>query len=194
MHLDDIEKKTTTKRDHRGPYTTEQGVMLKYKKVPTDAVRKAWTAIQVPKPPMVYIEDHGRDEPNPADPGYLNELSQYNNKVNLVIHTIYFMQGVEIFSIPDNIPGPESKDWYEGMEEYWDIPQGKLALKAAWLMYYALNDTEKEEILGDLMVLTGLVPEEKVEEAVDSFRDSSVSETNHQVPVTPGSTDRHTLP
>lgn len=188
MDNDEIEKLTeeeSTKRDHRGPYTTELGVVLKYKKVPSDAVRKVWTAIPVPKPPMVYIKDHGREEPNPADPGYTAEIAQYNNKVTLIIHTAYFMRGVEVFSIPEGIPGPDSSDWYEGMEEYWDIPHGALARKATWLQLYVLNDREKDEILEDLMIFSGMIQEKDVEEAMSSFRSNGISGTNQQVPVTP---------
>lgn len=180
--LDQLENMTEKpRRDHRGPYMTERGVVLKYVKVSIDTVRKAWTAIPVPKPPMVYIEDRGRDEPNPADPGYQNELNQYTNKVNLIIHTLYFMRGVDVFSKPEDLPGPESEEWYEGLEEYFEIPKGKLARKAVWLMDFILNDQEKDEILEDLLVFSGYVTEKVVDEAINSFRSDSIQETDTEL-------------
>ena len=184
MQLDGLEELTTLKkRDHRGPYTTERGVILKYTKVSGDTVRKAWSTIPVPKPPMVYITDRGREEPNPADPGYNSELAQYNSKITIVIRTIYLMRGVDVqLPLPQDIIAIESEEWHEGLEEYLDIPKGRLARKAAWLMDYILNDTERDEIIEDLMIFSGLTSEAQVEEAMSSFRSNGVSEADKQVP------------
>lgn len=181
--LDKVEELTeVVERDHRGPYTTEKGVVLKYQKVSSDTVRKAWTAIPVPKPPMVYIEERGREEPNPADPGYKNEIDQYNGKVNTLIYTIYLMRGVDIHYIPESVSKPDDTDWYEGLEEYLDIPTGRLARKAAWLMDYVLNDFERAEVVEDLAIFSGLVPEKKVEETLKSFRSDGVQQTDSAIP------------
>lgn len=166
-------------RDHKGPYTTERGVVLKYDKVSSDAVRKAWTAIPVPKPPMIFIQDRGREEPHPHDPGYLNELNQYNAKINLVVRMIYFMRGLTVIKIPEDMPGPESSDWYEGLEEFMDVPKSPMARKAAWLMDYVCNDHEADEITNDLMIYSGFVTEKDVDEAVKSFRNNGVPETDN---------------
>src|SRR4051812_42687458 len=96
--LDDVENITepVKKRDPKAPYITEKGVILKLQRISTDVVRRAWTAIPIPKPPEVWIEDHGRFEPNPADPGYNNELSLYNNRVSGCIQQIIMMRAVDV--------------------------------------------------------------------------------------------------
>jgi hypothetical protein len=182
--LDEVEKisEPKPKRDSRGPYTTERGVILKYRKISTDVVRRAWTAIPIPKPPDVWIEDHGRYEPNPVDPGYNNEVSLYNNKVSECIQQIIMMRAVDVFSIPDGVPGPESDEWFEGLEEYFSIPNGKLARKAMWLLDYILSDTEINEIVQDISKLSGMIAEDKVDEAANSFRGDGVQETDKVLP------------
>lgn len=181
--LDKLEALTSVKRNSAGPYTTERGIVLKYYKVSADLVRKAYSAIPVPQPPMVYIESRNRQEPNPHDPGYLHSLNAYSNETQLAIHTIYLMRGVEIATLPPGVPGPDSSEWYEGIEDViGGVPQGATARKTAWLLYYALNDTEKDEVLEDLMKFSGLITEEKVQEALDSFRSNGVEKTDSEVP------------
>lgn len=188
--LDRLEELVEKKRNPAGPYTTERGIVLKYFKVSADLVRKAYSAIPVPTPPMVYIESRNRQEPNPHDPGYLHALNSYTNETQLAIHTIYLMRGVEIQTLPDDIPGPDSDEWFEGIEDViGGVPTGKIARKTAWLLYYALNDTEKDEVITDLMSFSGLITEEKVQEALDSFRGNGVAEADKQVPTETGNTD-----
>lgn len=182
--LDEVEKISAPKpkRDSRGPYTTEMGVVLKYRKISTDVVRRAWTAIPIPKMPEVWIEDHGRYEPNPVDPGYNNEVSLYNNKVSECIQQIIMMRAVEVFSVPPGIPGPESDEWFEGLEEYFAIPKGKLARTAMWLLDYVLSDMEINEIVQDVSKNSGMIPEDKVDEAANSFRGDGEQEASKTVP------------
>lgn len=182
--LDQIEKLTEEKphRNPKDPYTTEMGVVLKLHKVSTDLVRRAWTAIPIPQPPMVFIEERGRSEPNPADPGYNNELSAYNGKVNAVIHMIYMMRGVDVFSVPDDVVPIESDEWFEGLEAYLEIPKGRLARKAAWLLDYVLLDSESDEICQNIIRLSGGILETDVDEAAKSFRDNGISETTTELP------------
>lgn len=188
--LDKLEALVEEKRNPAGPYTTERGIVLKYYKVSADLVRKAHSAVQVPQPPMVFIESRGRQEPNPHDPGYLHALNSYTNDSQLAIHTIYLMRGVEIASLPDDVPGPDSNEWFEGIEDIiGGVPVGKIARKTAWLLYYALNDTEKDEIIEDLMKFSGLITEEKVQQAIDSFRSNGVEQTDQQVSTETGDTD-----
>lgn len=181
ISLDQIEeitnKQPVIKRVHKTTYKTERGIEIKYHAVNMEMIRTAWTSIPVPKVPMVFIPDRGREEPHPHDPGYQAEISQYNNKVQSCIHKMYLMRGCEIKEIPDSIPQPESDDWFEGMEEFMEIPKGKLARQTLWLFNF-ISDKELNEIVEDLMIMSGLITEEVVEEAVKSFRDNSVQETS----------------
>lgn len=163
-------------------FETEKGIKLQLYKVSTDTVRKAWSMIPVPKPPMVYIEDRGREEPNPVDPGYKMELDQYNAKVNLLIYQIYLMRGVDIRFIPEGFPGPDEPEiWNEGLEDYLPVPVGKYARKAAWLADFVLNDYEKGNLIEELVKFSGMVPETKVEEASRSFRSDGLPGTDQQI-------------
>jgi hypothetical protein len=166
--IDEEEKK----RDFRGPYTSSRGVVLKYHKVPSQNLYKAWSKLEAPKVPEVWIEEHGRFEPNPGSPSYIESLGIYRHMRNNLTSYIYFMRGLEVFEIPPNMIPPESEDWYEGLEDVLEIAtlKGKLARQTAWLMYYALDDEEQAEVLLDLMKLSGMIPEADVEDALDSFR------------------------
>lgn len=190
--LDEVEKLTdeTKKRNPKDPYTTELGVVLKLRRISTDVIRRAWTAIPIPKPPDVWIEDHGRYEPNPVDPGYNNELNLYNNKVNSCIHQIVMMRAVDIvLPLPPEVPGPDSDEWTEGLDEFFDMPKGRLARKAMWLLDYILDDRERDEIIGNIMKISNMVPEDKVDEAMDSFRSDGIPEPDKEVSDTARDTD-----
>lgn len=180
ISLDQIEEITNAKpiikRQHKDHYTTSRGIDIKYNAVNMEMIRTAWTSIPVPKVPMVFIQERGREEPHPHDPGYQAEISQYNNKVQSCIHKMYIMRGCEVSNIPSSIPKPESDDWFEGMEEFMVIPKGKLARQTLWLFNF-ISDAELNEIVEDLMILSGLITEEVVDEAVKSFRDNGVQET-----------------
>lgn len=165
-------------RNHAGPYTTERGVVITYKKVPSETIRRAWDSMEVPKVPMVWIEDRGRLEPNPVDPGYNAEIEKYNAKRSMIVNTVYLMFGTEIDTIPAGIPGPEEPSWHEGLELFIDIPTGKMALKTSWLLHYILADGERDEVVEDLMLFSGAVPEKRVKAAEDSFRNNGKSEAD----------------
>lgn len=192
--LDTLEHLTEPKvenNDPKAPYTTEKGVTLRLLKISTDVIRRAWTAIPIPQPPQVWIEDHGRYEPNPADPGYNSELSLYNNKVTGCIHQIIMMRAVEIIPpVPSEIPPPESDEWTEGLDDFFEMPKGRLARKAMWLLDYILDDTERDLVINRIMRTSGMVVQEaQVAEVTESFRSDGEPEADRQVQDTPGSTD-----
>lgn len=180
--LDKLEELTVAKkRRHDKEFTTEKGVVIRYNKVSSDAVRKAYTAVPIPKPPEVWIKDRGRYEPNPADPGYIAEMAAYSHKTQLIASTIYLMHGTDIVAVPEGVPNFDSDEWFEGFEQYWDIPKGALARKTQWLQMFILDDDEKNRVVTDIMVMSGFLIEEDVTAVINSFRPPSVQETNNEV-------------
>lgn len=176
--IDDVDIKP--KRDHRGPYTTKDGLVLKYRKVSSQILFKAWSNIKYPEIPQVWIEERERYEPNPVDPMYLDARNRYiNEKTHLTI-LIFFMRGIDVFSVPDSLIPIESDEWYKDLEEWLDIPTSKDGRKAAWLMYYAVpDDDEQNDILQDLMILSGMVMERDIQDALNNFRGDEGSEVNN---------------
>lgn len=174
-----VDKVETKKRNRKGPYTTENGIVLKYRKVSSQLIYSAWANLPIPQVPMVWIEERGRDEPNPGDPTYNEELGKYMHDRTRVSTTIFFMHGLDVFSIPEDMISIESDDWFIDIEEWIKVPQSKLGRKAAWLMFYAIpDDNEQGEIIADLMILNGMILEKTVDQALSSFRGDQGSEVD----------------
>lgn len=59
-----------------GIYQTSTGYWVKISPVSATLIDKVQSKIKDPEPPMVWIEEKGRSEPNPADPSYLRALQR----------------------------------------------------------------------------------------------------------------------
>lgn len=156
-------------------FRTKSGVILRTRKVKTSIVRNAWKALKEPKPPMIWIEALGRYEENPNDPSYGEAIGNYNLARADATQNVYLMLGCDVKYVPDGYPLPGDDSWTEALEELeLTIPSKDKpgARKVAWLLYHVLEDqVEQAELQKQIMRMSGLVLEEDVKEAEDSFPD-----------------------
>jgi len=82
------------------------GYRAKIKPVSVTLVDAAVSKIVDPDPPMVMIEDKGREEPNPLDPKYLRTLNENMHKRSMASVDIMILMGVKLLD-----PIPEDSEW-----------------------------------------------------------------------------------
>lgn len=152
--------------------TLSCGVVLKFKPVPSLAIREAAMRIQVPEVPKVLMEDKGREEENPNDPDYLLAVAEHKAAVALVANNVILILGTEIGHVPDGMARPEEDGWLDEMQVLgieFDT-ESRSARKLAWLKFYAIRtDEDTVKALMGPMRSAG-VSEVDVASAIDSFR------------------------
>lgn len=151
--------------------TLSTGVVLKVKPFPRLFIFAVTARIKKPKVPVVFIESKGREEENPDDPDYQEELKDWIVDVANAGNDVAFVRGSEIESIPEGIPGPNDEEWINEMEVF-GLPmiENPVARYLAWIKAIAAPlDSDITLLLGEIGRLTG-VSEEDVEDAVEQFR------------------------
>lgn len=75
---------------------TKKGVKIRIESVPPSLLDDVTSKITDPLPPMIMIESKGREEPNPSDPKYLQELAEAEDARNRAIMDALVLFGVEL--------------------------------------------------------------------------------------------------
>ena len=152
-------------------YMTENGIKLRLKKISRLLVVDAARKVVLPKPPRVFIDEKGREEENPSDPQYLEDLQSAEYRRGMITIAAYLTLGTTILELPPDLEGPDSTEWSDTLKDIeFDVPDKGRARYLAWLKYYALNDTELNNVITAITRLSGLTSEEDVSTVKDSFR------------------------
>lgn len=148
------------------------GIVLKLRPVPPFAMREAALRIKPPKPPIVLIEEKGREEPNPNDPDYIEALDQFAQDQAEAISNILILLGTSVESVPPDMCRPEDDDWIDvfnvlGVEIDADNRHQRYL---AWMRFYAL-ETQRDiaDVVSSCISRSG-VTEAEVQRVVASFR------------------------
>lgn len=173
--------------DKRAPYifVTKVGVRLKLRHVPSMVIVAAQKQLKQPVIPRWHNTDKDRDEDNPNDPGYLRELAEYNSKVGDITTDAYLVNGVTVLEpLPDSVYSIDSSEWAEGLEFIGiEVPKTGVARRLAWLKYYIVGDEDLADLIKSIAIAGGVVTEEQVQEALDSFRNNQTGSTNNEISI-----------
>lgn len=149
------------------------GVVLRFKPVPSLAIREAAMRIEAPQVPVVHMEDKDRDEENPNDPDYLRAVAEYEAAKALVANDVILLLGSDIESVPEGIAALQDQSWVQDLQALgieFDT-ENHAARKLAWLKFYILRtDEDSIKALMGPMRSAG-VSEVDVAKAMASFRD-----------------------
>jgi hypothetical protein len=159
--------------------TLSTGVRLKVKPVPKHFIFDVTSRLKRPKPPIMLIEGKGREQENPDDPDYQEELEQWVADVANAGNNVAILRGSEIDHIPDEVIGPDSEDWKSEMELL-EIPmiENERARYLSWVKAIAAPlDEDIFLLLEEIGRLTG-VAESDVAQAVERFRRLTTRETD----------------
>lgn len=94
------------------------GVVITGKQAPREVLMRAYERMlkDAPKVPVWLNPDKGREEPNPADPDYLEAKRNHEARAAVGIRRALIMYGVQVVSVPVGMPGPDSDEWIEEAE------------------------------------------------------------------------------
>lgn len=156
----------------RDRVTLSNQVVLKLRPVPPLALREAAVRIPPPAIPTVFIADHGREEPNPADPVYIEALKTYEQDQVFRVADVLMLLGTSVESVPDEIEMPESDNWIDALEAL-DLHvdrSNKYKRYLSWLRLYAVqSEVDIANVMAAVVSLSG-VTEVEVARAAAAFR------------------------
>jgi len=165
--VNDVEEKERKTEDI---LTLSSGVKLKLKAVNKFFLFQVADRFKPPKVPIVKMK--GREEENPNDPRYVQELERHLADVGQVMNNTVLLRGVEVLEMPKDMITSDSEEWKEEMEILGLSTENKRARFLAWLKAIAVpNDEEMNLVLENVGRLTG-VAEIDAAEAVERFRGS----------------------
>lgn len=149
------------------------GVRLEARPVPPLLFQRVASRFSFPEPPVVYIEEKGRNEPNPNDPAYLAECKRIEEEQRVAMLDAAIMMGVRVVEIPEGIPSPDDDDWV-GAVEYLTgerVPSDSKPIRVLmWLKYYAAQTADDLIRIEKAVISRMGIPQEMVAEAIRSFR------------------------
>lgn len=169
-------------------YTTAIGVVLRFKPVPPFILSQAATRVPKPEPPQVWIESKQQHEPNPASPHYQQMLNDWREEGIEAGVRVALILGTEVAEIPDGVPSWDDEAWVDQLREAasvvegatgeaWQGPEiGEPGTKRRyldWLRYYALASEEDLFSVSRIVTHVGVLTEEELTRAVDSFRSTA---------------------
>jgi hypothetical protein len=158
------------------------GLKFKLRKMSRMALVEAGRKVRDPKVPVVWIEDKQRDEPNPNDPDYREELQRAAWTRSITIVNTCLVLGTKLLDKPDYIDAIDSTEWLEQLDFIGlEVPEGKYARYAAWVRYYALDDDELTDLIVKVQRFNGVVTEQDVQEAAEEFKSIETRNTDPQV-------------
>ena len=153
--------------------TLSSGVVLRAKRVPILILSEVLKTFKRPEVPIVFIEDLGREEPNPADPEYINAVEDWNNERNLAMVDLFFVAGTEIVEIPRNVTKVEDDSWTETLEAIGITPPKNKKLRyLLWLKNVAAIENADVEKIMEAVGRESGASEHDVTEALNEFRDT----------------------
>ncbi len=169
-------------------YTLQNGIKLQLKKPSAVAARGIKTRLfqddPEPTPPMQYIEEKGREEPNPSDPRYRAEHIEWTARTGMKVTDVVLLTGTSVKHVPDDVFSENNSkfnEWLEVLGLGLPADASDHARYLAWLKYYAATDEEFQDISLQLIKMTG-VTEEHILEAEEAFRSLAYGTANSQSP------------
>lgn len=171
--------------DGKDIYVTKRGIKLRIIPVPNDIVAQAQERMPQPKPPLrkdpadpegnTYFEVH-------SDPKYQRELEVYTNTISKLNFQIAAAYGVQAYSVPEGMFGPEDEGWEQWLhdQEVFNVDGQDFSISVpskdkprarftAWLRLYAISTDDIGPLYDAFLHGLGHIAEKDVEEAMDSF-------------------------
>lgn len=172
---------------NRAQLTLSNGIVIEFRPVtPTllTAVR-ADLESKYPSAPTTFIEAKGRDEPNPNDAAYQDQLRRAVNRTEAVLSDLVVAASCEIISVPDGYHALESDDWLTDPRITAAVASGlifdpadAIKRKVVWLQFYAVETWADDRLFQSMPASVAGVSEREVQNALDSFRGLPVGGTD----------------
>lgn len=151
-------------------YTLENGATLKISKPSAMLLASVMTRVEeenpIPEIPEVWMEDKGRNEANPNDPGYRAKMAIWNANAVVRMFKALCASSLSIQDLGDAYDpnGEDFADYLDALDL--EVAPGKTTRFLQWLNTYALVQSESKKLNSWMMTLAG-VTEADVAEATD---------------------------
>jgi hypothetical protein len=167
-----------TKRGRFAEFKLQNGIVLNLRPIPPLLIQAVNQEFHTPDPPKVYMEEKGRDEPNPNDPAYLKELERLAEAQDLAVESLTLAVGTSVKFVPEGMFKPEDDGWIEQikfanklvgieMQIDEDDPTKRFLY---WLRFYAMESASDIALVRGLPTILAGIREGEIEEVLDSFR------------------------
>lgn len=166
------------RRGKTANFTLVNGIVLKLKPVAPYLLVAVEREFPDPEPPVTWIDEKERNEPNPNHPDHVKALEQNTWKKDLALNNLVLGVGTEFVSAPRGYYGPEEDEWLKVLEVAASITEKPLLFKKddptaryiAWLRFYALQSQVDITVVTTLTYqLTGIA-EGEVDEILEAFQ------------------------
>lgn len=172
--IDDINSAVDSVKDLDIPdvVTLENGIVIRCKPVSIMTLRYSTANIPKPKVPIIRNKEKDRDEEWEGDPAYLQELSDWEQKVGDIGTNVMLMLGTEIESVPENIELPDGNKWVEmlsatGLQIEIDSDSSRYL---TWLRFYAITTPKDLVAISTTVAGKSGVLNKDAQASLESFR------------------------
>lgn len=164
------------------------GLIFKLKKFPNMVIRDAVMKLPEPKVPTWHSPDKDREEPNPEDPKYKEDVREYNYRIAMTAINISLVLGTELVDVPEGMSKPQDTEWSDPLVALnIEIPDDKYNAYLSWVRWYALGEDELSALHAACRRFNGATLEVDVEGAAEELKSDSGGDTNTSAPVTESS-------
>lgn len=161
-------------------FTLDNGIVLSIKSVPPLLLDSVISEFPDPEPPTIWMEELGREEPNPSHPDYAKALREVGEARDLAVNNVVLAVGTSVKSVPEGYFRPEEDGWVAGVEFAAKIAGKELHVEPAegdsasrylqWLRWYACETGMDVALVQSLPYHLAGIREGEVEEVIESFR------------------------
>lgn len=153
--------------------TLSTGVVLRIKPVSSMIFTELSKRHPQPKVPMWFNKENDRNEPNPNNPDYVEDMRNWQMNVGIGVVDIMIIMGTQFVSVTGDAPRLDDEEWidnlvFTGMNIDRD---NRRARYLAYIKYVAaVSDEDMEKLMQRVSGQSG-VSEADVDSAVSQFRD-----------------------
>lgn len=176
------------------------GIVIGVKPLPPLLLQTIGAKFKTPDPPVVYMEEKGREEPNPNDPAYLQLLQVLEEQQELATQNLVLGAATHLVSVPDGYDKPEDPGWKQSVEFAAELAGQTLDLDTStpvkqylcWLRFYAMETGADVALVQALPFQLAGIREGEVQAALESFHGISERGTDSEDPTPIRSEDGNT--
>lgn len=164
-------------------FTLDNGIVLSIKSVPPLLLDSVLSEFPDPEPPKIWMEDLGREEPNPGHPDYAKALKEAGDARDLAVNNVVLAVGTSVKSVPEGYFRPEEDGWVAGVQYAAKVAGKELQVEPAdgdsaarylqWLRWYACETGMDVALVQSLPYHLAGIREGEVDEVIESFRSNS---------------------
>lgn len=165
------------------------GIVLKVKPMPPMLLNSVSNSIPMPEVPKVFLEEKGRDEPNPNDPYYLQAVNDRQTALSMAIMNTILYACTEVIEVPQGVYKVEDEGWLPlpRMAKIQFDPDDKIERYLTWLRSYAVATMQDMNNIQTLPLMLAGITEGEVDDVMESFRSGETPGTDNPVPTEVGS-------